>query len=202
MKRDRRRRGVVAWVVAAVAGATTLAAALGPGALGSADGEGARAARADLRLPGSAATLEGLGRSVLAALVRGDTAALASLRLTREEHDGIVWPELPASRAEVGFPADFAWTNIELRNRRSLARLLPVFRGLEPAFLGVQCRGGTRTFETFRVRTDCWTLFTLPGREGPLEARLFKDVLVRGGGHKIFRYYEDLPRSHGTTTPR
>src|SRR5690606_32025168 len=86
VKRDHRRRGVVAWVVAAVVGATTLAAALGPGALGSADGEGARAAPADLRLPGSAATMEGLGRSVLEALVRGDTAALASLRLTREEH--------------------------------------------------------------------------------------------------------------------
>jgi hypothetical protein len=32
-----------------------------------------------------------------------------------------------------------------------------------------------------------------------LEAQLFKDVVVRGGGHKIFRYYDEEPRAYSAT---
>ncbi len=151
---------------------------------------------AELRFPGSTETIDGLGRTVLEALSRSDTVTLAELRLTEREHNEVVWPELPAARPEVNFPIDFAWTNIELRDRRSLARLLPVFDGLDARFRTVQCRGATQTFETFEVLTDCWTIFDVEGREGPFEAQLFKDVLVRGGGHKIFRYYDEMPRRH------
>lgn len=151
---------------------------------------------AELRFPGATDTLDGLGRTALEAIIRADTSTLAGLRLTEHEHNEVVWPELPASRPEVGFPIDFAWTNIELRDRRSLSRLLPVFGGLEARFHTVQCRGGTQTFETFHVLTDCWTIFDVEGRDGPFEAQLFKDVIVRGGGHKIFRYYDEMPRRH------
>jgi len=71
-----------------------------------------------------------------------------------------------------------------------------MFEGLDATSLGVQCLGGTQAFQTFEVLTDCWTLFTVEGREGTFEAQFFKDVLVRGGGHKIFRYYDEPPRRH------
>jgi hypothetical protein len=188
--------GISTWMLVL---ASTLAACSGSG-----DEPGAppRAAEVgELRFPGSTRTLDGLGRTVLVALAASDTTTLAALRLTEQEHNEVVWPELPASRPEVNFPIDFAWTNIELRDRRSITRLLPIFGGLEVGFLTVQCRGGTQTFETFHVLTDCWTMFELEGRDGPFEAQLFKDVLVRSGGHKIFRYYDGLPRRLGSGRP-
>lgn len=186
-----------------VHGAVALVFATGV-ALAACDGTERESAAADgraegeaLRFPGSTETIDGLGRMVLEALTTSDTMTLAGLRLTEREHNEVVWPELPASRPEVNFPIDFAWTNIEMRDRRSLTRLLPVFDGLEARFGAVQCRGATRAFRTFDVLTDCWTIFEVEGKEGTFEAQLFKDVLVRGGGHKIFRYYDEMPRPHG-----
>ncbi|MDZ7780847.1 MAG: hypothetical protein U5R14_13080 [Gemmatimonadota bacterium] len=188
----RRSRGVSTWVVA-------LTVVVG----GCGEGDGRQpatdpAGRAEAHAPfeGATGTLDGLGRRVLSALVDGDTAELGGFRLTEREHNEVVWPELPASRPEVGFPLDFAWKNIELRDRRSIHRLLPMFADLELTYGTVQCRGDTREYATFRVLTDCWTLFEVEGREGLFEAQLFKDVLVRGGGHKVFRYYDERPRPY------
>jgi len=132
---------------------------------------------------------------VLEALAAGDTLALEALRLTEEEHNEVVWPELPASRAEANFPVDLAWENITLRNRRDLTRILPWYRGRTARFREVECRGETQEFASFFVRTDCYIVFDTAA-EGRLEAQVFKDVLVRNGGYKIFRYYEEAPRAH------
>ena len=138
-------------------------------------------------------SLDGLGEGVLAALVAGDTAALERFRLTEQEHNDEVWPELPASAPEVNFPVDYAWTNIENRNRRGLARLLPIFEGEDVSFRAVECRGETQAFESFVVETDCSLVFTRP--DGQLwEVQAFKDVLVREGERRIFRYYDEEPR--------
>ena len=156
-----------------------------------------------LPFEGSAPSLRALGDEVLAALAKDDTATLERFRLSQQQHNGVVWPELPASRPEVNYPVDVAWENIELRNRRALGRLLPGFVGRETTLQDVQCRGAPQSFETFHVETDCWVTFDLASGDlasgdlasgGRFEAQLFKDVLVRGGGLKIFRYYEDEPR--------
>ena len=146
-----------------------------------------------LPFEGSAPSLQILGEDVLAALTREDTATLERVRLSQEQHNAVVWPELPASRPEVNYPVDFAWENIELRNRRALGRLLLGFEGREATLQSVACRGERQSFETFYVETDCWVTFDL-GSSGRFEAQLFKDVLVREGGFKIFRYYEGEPR--------
>jgi hypothetical protein len=137
--------------------------------------------------------LDALGRRVLGGLAAGDTALLHQVRLTEREHNEVVWPELPASRPEANFPLDFAWQNIQMRNRRDLGRILPWFRRRELDLDRVECRGEVQRFETFQVLTDCWVVFATR-EHGLLEAQVFKDVLVRGGGHKIFRYYDGEPR--------
>ena len=43
------------------------------------------------------------------------------------------------------------------------------------------------------VLTDCWVLFEEAG-EARAEIQLFKDVLFRNGGFKVFRYYDEGPR--------
>lgn len=146
-----------------------------------------------LRLEGSASSLDELGEHVLRALVDGDRATLEGYRLTERQHNEVVWPELPASRPEVNFPIDYAWRNIQSRNLRGVQRILPMYGGRDLTFRWVACRGEPQTFASFHVLTDCWVGFAADGRE-VWEAQLFKDVLVRGGGHKIFRYYDGEPR--------
>lgn len=188
----RSRRGFVT----GLAFAALLGGCGGDGTDGSATDGAPVVDGSDMRFPGSTATLDGLGRQALQALAAADTAALEALRLTEAEHNDVVWPELPASRSEANFPVDYAWSNIQNRNRRSLARILPQYAGKSFELEDMQCRGGTRAFATFQVLTDCWAIFTVAGQDGRYEAQLFKDVVVRGGGHKIFRYYDEPPRRH------
>ena len=144
--------------------------------------------------PGSAASLDELGWTVLGAFETRDRGALESFRLTETEHNAVVWPELPAARGPSPYPVDLAWHNIELRNGRSIPRSANALDLLHPLrFASVRCEGGIRSFDTFRVHTDCYTHFTAGGREYRIQ--LFKDVLERNGGYKIFRYYdEDIER--------
>lgn len=46
------------------------------------------------------------------------------------------------------------------------------------------------------VLTDCFVVFTVDHGPELWEAQLFKDAVVRGGGHKIFRYYDEEPRPY------
>lgn len=139
-------------------------------------------------LPGAAGSLEELGETAWVALQRQDTATMRLLRLTEREHNEMVWPELPASAPEANFPVDFAWQNIQTRDRAALGVLLsPEFRLRSAEYRAVECLGVTQRFESFRVLTDCHILLWSAG--GPVRHQLFKDVLVMGGGYKIFRYY-------------
>ena len=143
---------------------------------------------------GAAASLGGLASGVLDALSREDLAALEAVRLTEREHNEVVWPELPASAPELNFPVDFAWSNIQTRNQSALARIDDYYRGRELTLVGAECRGERQTFEVFDVLTDCWVSFKADGESTIYEAQVFKDVIVRSGGHKIFRYYDEQPR--------
>lgn len=141
-------------------------------------------------LPGSVGSLEDLADSAWAALARGDTAAMERLRLSEHEHNALVWPELPAARVEIGYPVELAWRNIEMRNAAARGRLLRRFASDAPTLRGVGCTGETKRFESFAVLTECFLYLREPA--GAVQRfQLFKDVLVRDGEHKIFRYYFD-----------
>lgn len=166
-------RGGRSWVAASL-----LAAALGCG--------GQQA------FPGSADSLDELGREVLDAFRRGDREALENFRLSETQHNTVIWPELPAAQGSSPYPTDLAWQNIQLRNGRSIPRAADVLEWARPLeFDSVECFGELETFETFSAHTDCYTHFHSRGREYRLQ--LFKDVLVRHGGYKIFRYYDEDP---------
>lgn len=141
------------------------------------------------RLSGSVSSLEELATEVLAGLASADTSRLEAVRLTEHEHNELVWPELPAGQPEANFPVDAAWRNITQRNRAALEALFAVYEGQDLELVEVECRGETVSFEGFRVETDCRVTLDRDGERLPPQ-QLFKDVLVRDGGHKIFRYYE------------
>lgn len=144
--------------------------------------------------PGSAASLDDLGRGVFESFARNDREALEAFRLTEEEHNTVVWPELPAAQAEEPFPLDLAWRGIQLRNERAVPRAANALRRAgAKAFEGAECRGA-QSFETFVVHTDCRVRFRATGG-ARYRVLLFKDALERNGGYKVFRYYdEDVER--------
>lgn len=138
-------------------------------------------------LAGGATSLPALGQLALTAFARGDTLTLHRLRLSEEEHNTRVWPELPAAQ---GFPVDLAWSNIETRNRRALGRNLDWFRERVVEFADVRCDGETRRFASFSVRTDCWVRFRVDG-DGQAEAQLFEEALEWRGTWKVFRWADE-----------
>lgn len=129
---------------------------------------------------------------VLGALATGDTARLSGLLLTEAQHNKEVWPQLPAARPEIAFPVDEAWSNIQRRNRRAVARLLPYFRGRHPILRSAHC-GGLQELQSFRVRTDCAVEFGLEDGTA-YRAVLFKDLVERDGTLRAFRYYDEPVR--------
>lgn len=144
-------------------------------------------------LAGAAASLDALGRGALRAVARGDTAGLRRLRVSREEHRDVIWPELPESEPSLHVPWDFVWANLERRNSAALARILPRYDGWSVAYRGTDCPGDVHTFATFRVLTGCRVRVEDPeGRS--LVVPLFEDAVERGGGWKLFRYYDHRPR--------
>lgn len=141
-------------------------------------------------MPGSVASLAGLADSAWAALLRGDTSAMERLRLSEYEHNTLVWPELPAARARIGYPVDLAWQNIQIRSAAARSRLLARYAVSGPMLRGVQCEG-EQHFQTFSVITGCYLQLADSAGRSVSRFQLFKDVLVRNGEHKIFRYYFD-----------
>ncbi len=127
------------------------------------------------------------------AFERADHKALERFRLSKAEHNEVVWPEFPVAQAEHPFPVDLAWRNIQLRNQRAVRRasaaLASIRRAGAVAYKNVACRSDAQVFATFSVHTDCYVSFSVGDRSYKMQ--LFKDVLVRHGGYKIFRYYDE-----------
>jgi hypothetical protein len=136
-----------------------------------------------------------LGARAVEALTAGDDPAIETLRLSRHEHNEVVWPELPASDPSLNVPIDWVWGDIQNRNREALGLLRPLFANRTVEVRGVECVGETQEFSTVRVHTDCWVHLREP-EWGDTRIQLFKDVLERGGGFKMFRYYESRPEPH------
>jgi len=190
-----RRAGFGRPGVAALFAAATLAACADRAHDGSAvaDDPSGSSEAAVKAFEGSVGSLNALGRIVLEGLTFADTLSLEAVRLTEYEHNEVVWPELPASAPEINHPVDLAWGNIDRRNLVGRSRLIDAFRDRELEFRSAECRGETRAFDTFVVHTDCYVLFTeVGGVEGRiLQVQAFEDVLERGGGMKVFRYYDE-----------
>src|SRR6185503_6980833 len=58
---------------------------------------------------GGAASLEDLAREILAGLEQNDERALHALRVTQDEFERIIWPEMPQSRPITNIPFSEVW---------------------------------------------------------------------------------------------
>ena len=87
---------------------------------------------------GGAPTADDLAIRLLAALRAGDAKSLHELRISRDEFEKILWPELPESRPITNITADDAWDAANLRSISSADRAISGYGGRTIEFLKVE----------------------------------------------------------------
>jgi hypothetical protein len=137
-------------------------------------------------LPGSARSLDALGRGVVDGFVKGDTARLKGYTLSLAEYRDVVWPRLEIDpRSGTNF--EFSWRDNYFRGGRAYNRYLQRLRGRTLQALHTRCQGKPDHYRQMTVLRDCRV--TVRNSTGlNEEMKLFRSVVVIGGGHKIFRY--------------
>lgn len=139
---------------------------------------------------GGAASVDDLGRAVVAALAAGDTAALQAMRTTEHEHNVLLWPHFPAARQNPPAPADFAWENIQLRNASATHEWIASFRNRKVRFEEAKCAGDVEQYGPFQILRDCAVRVTDVAQGRAFDLRPFDRVVRMNGVHKVIRYVE------------
>lgn len=148
---------------------------------------GCAEAEASSPLADAAPTQDALVRSVLEALAAKDQQKLRSLLVTKEEYEGLLWPEMPDGEYT---PFSFVWSLTEVNSRKGLRQLLGTYGGLELELVSISFDEDPEEYEHF-------TLY--PGAKVKVRRRdtgeegIFPtfDVFVKyGRGWKLMNYDE------------
>lgn len=135
-------------------------------------------------------TSEQAAQAVVEAMAVGDLARLERLAVTADEFRGTVWPALPASAAAVGMPADYVWSDTELKSRTGLAETLAAQQGAVLTVTGVRFAGESTSYDGFELHRD--TRVTVREAGGPeREVRLFGSMIETDAGWKVYSYIVD-----------
>ncbi|MGE0043523.1 MAG: hypothetical protein AB7H88_09875 [Vicinamibacterales bacterium] len=133
---------------------------------------------------------EALARAVLDAVAANDREALMALSVSKDEFEDVVWPTLPASRPEVGMPADYVWRDTFDKSRAHLAQTLEAWGGTRFDLVRVEFLGDTTTNDVYTLSRKAVLVVRGPdGQERRL--RLFGSVIRQGGGSKVYSYIVD-----------
>jgi hypothetical protein len=131
-----------------------------------------------------------LADRVLGALAARDIAALQALPLSEQEFRHIVWPELPASRPDMGMPSEYAWRTLAQNSLANLAQMLDSHGGHRYRLVDVVFDGETTRYASFTVRRKA-RLIVHDQRGTERHLRLFGAVVERNGRFKLFSYVAD-----------
>lgn len=128
---------------------------------------------------------EALARAVLHGLATADTAGLVALRVTRDEHHGLLWPELPESRDT---PFEFAWGLNRDHSRKALRAALARYAGMHFELLDVEFTEPDEVYDSFTLHFGArlHVRRTSDGRVGDLE--ILDVLLERNGAWKLMNY--------------
>lgn len=132
---------------------------------------------------------EALGEAAVVALAANDDGALASLVVTRDEYEALLWPELPDGE-HVTF--DFVWGMSMPRTRKARRDQLGEYGGLPLELVRVEVGRETEAYDGFTLYKD--SRMWVRNRESGVEGQLpLMDVLVEmGGGWKFLNFRDDL----------
>ncbi len=125
----------------------------------------------------------------LQALAARDTNALSQQVVNETEFLKHIWPALPASRPDVGMPAERAWAEQSQRNATFLAQTLAQHGGQRLELVAVSFGSPATTYGSFTIHPEA----TLDVRDtgGVREVRLFGSMIESGGRWKIYSFVVD-----------
>ena len=132
---------------------------------------------------------ETLVRSFLDALTAGDTAALASMIISRAEFAHLYFPSSVIARAPYELDPALAWFQVRVENERALGKALRRYAGRALIYVGHDCSPKPAEGAS-RIWTDC--VVTYRSESGGQRARLFTSIIETGGRFKFFSYANRL----------
>jgi len=132
---------------------------------------------------------EALARSALEAVQAHDDQALASLQVTRQEYEQLLWPALPDREY---MPFDFVWSLTGPRSRKARGEVMGEFGGLPLELVRVELGEEVEEYPEFTLYREARMTVrrTDTGQEGTFP---LMDVVVRmGDGWKFLNFVEDV----------
>jgi hypothetical protein len=134
---------------------------------------------------------ESLVGSFLSALLRGDSAGLAQLHVTRAEFGDLYFPYSRFMRPPYELPPALLWFQLTSESNRGLTKLMRLFTNRELVVDRVECPEEPVAEGDNRLWNNCRTF--LRGMEGPPGGwRLFGSIIERHGRVKFLSYANDL----------
>jgi hypothetical protein len=125
----------------------------------------------------------------LQALAARDRDALAAQVVSQDEFLKHIWPALPASRPEVGMPAERAWADQAQKNANFLSQTLGEHGGRRYELVVASFDGAPTTYEGFTIHPK--TRLDIRDDGGVREVRLFGSMIESGGRWKIYSFVVD-----------
>jgi hypothetical protein len=125
----------------------------------------------------------------LQALAARDRNTLAAQAVSETEFLKHIWPALPASRPDVGMPADRAWADQAQKNTNFLSQLLGEHGGQRYELVAASFEGTATTYGSFTIHPK--TRLDIRDAAGVREVRLFGSMIESGGRWKIYSFVVD-----------
>lgn len=125
----------------------------------------------------------------LQALANRDRDTLAAQVVTETEFLKHIWPQLPASRPDVGMPADRAWADQAQRNTNFLSQTLGEHGGRRYALVAASFEGPPTTYGAFTIHPK--TRLDIRDDAGVRDVHLFGSMIESGGRWKIYSFVVD-----------
>lgn len=128
-------------------------------------------------------------RAFLRHLEADNQDALAAAAVTESEFLKSIWPALPASRPEVGMPAERAWTEQAFKNQAHLAQLISEHGRRRYELIRTTFSAPPTEYSGFTIHPETH----LEVRDGSktVTLRLFGSMIESGGRWKIYSFVVD-----------
>ena len=141
----------------------------------------------DLELANAAPSLEELARHIVDRISHRDGAGLHALRLSREEFETIVWPELPQSRPITHIPVSEVWGMQTAKCIAGVDRTIGAYGGRKLTFLRVDY-AREEPYRNFTLLRDVRILIRDPRSGSMIGLTVVPSVLVRHNEYKALIY--------------
>lgn len=125
----------------------------------------------------------------LQALAARDRDTLLAQAVSETEFLKHIWPQLPASRPDIGMPADRAWAEQAQRNANFLSQTLAEHGGRRYELVAASFEGPATPYDGFVIHRK--TRLDIRDESGVREVRLFGSMIESGGRWKIYSFVVD-----------